>query len=180
MSEPLKALSFLVIEDNAHMRFLITALLRGFGAGRIDTCDDGTDALIWLTTNSPDIIITDLRMLPTDGLEFTRLLRRHDNRQTSLTPVIMLSGYSEKLHVEQARDAGVNEFLVKPMTAGALYDRIVSIINRPRMFVRTTSYVGPDRRRRANPDYHGELRRATDTLAEDDFGSFDIDESTSR
>lgn len=180
MSKPLKALHFLVIEDNAHMRFLITALLRGFGAGRIDTCDDGTEALEWLNINAPDIIITDLRMLPTDGLEFTRLLRRHTSRQTSLTPVIMLSGYSEKAYVEQARDAGVNEFLVKPMTAAGLYDRIVSIINRPRMFVRTTAYVGPDRRRRADPNYAGPLRRATDALEEDDFGSFDIDESTTR
>jgi DNA-binding response OmpR family regulator len=67
--------------------------------------------------------------------------------------------------VVEARDAGVNEFVAKPVTARTLLDRIVATIYRPRAFVRTKDYFGPDRRRRADPDYAGPLRRAAELEA---------------
>jgi hypothetical protein len=58
-----------------------------------------------------------------------------------------------------ARDAGVTEFLVKPLSAKALYERILSVVLHPRPFVRTKNYFGPDRRRNSNPGYAGPERR---------------------
>ena len=62
----------------------------------------------------------------------------------------------------EARDAGVTEFLVKPVSAKALVDRLRTVIERQRMFVRAESYTGPDRRRRTTAGYKGPLRRDTD------------------
>ena len=60
----------------------------------------------------------------------------------------MLSGHSEVSRVLQARDAGVNEFVVKPISVKSLFSRIDSLINKPRKFIRTGHFFGPDRRRR--------------------------------
>ena len=71
----------------------------------------------------------------------------------------MLTGHSEKKHVMAARDAGVTEFLAKPLSAKALYERILNIVMNPRPFVRTKTYFGPDRRRGAASNYAGPERR---------------------
>jgi hypothetical protein len=64
--------------------------------------------------------------------------------------------------VFEARDAGVTEFVAKPVTAKAVLERIHAVIYRPRPFVRTKDYFGPDRRRKDDPGYEGPWRRATD------------------
>ena len=63
----------------------------------------------------------------------------------------MLTGHSEKKRVTAARDAGVTEFLAKPISAKALYQRIVNVVANPRPFIKTKTYFGPDRRRNVNP-----------------------------
>jgi DNA-binding response OmpR family regulator len=74
----------------------------------------------------------------------------------------MVTGHTERSLVEAARDAGVNEFLAKPITAHNLISRITEILDRPRPFVRCEAYTGPDRRRRRKPDYNGPWRRRDD------------------
>ena len=64
--------------------------------------------------------------------------------------IIMLSGHSEMSRVIEARDSGVNEFVVKPISVKSLYSRIDSLIHRPRDFVKIGKYFGPDRRRTIN------------------------------
>jgi hypothetical protein len=58
-----------------------------------------------------------------------------------------------------ARDAGVTEFLAKPISAKGLYQRIVNVVANPRPFIKTKTYFGPDRRRNVNPNYVGTERR---------------------
>jgi DNA-binding response OmpR family regulator len=83
-------------------------------------------------------------------------------------PIIMITGHTEKYRVEEARDAGVTEFLAKPITAHNLFARIAEIVERPRAFVRCTDYFGPDRRRRPAEDYAGPWRR------DDDYQNVDV------
>ena len=64
--------------------------------------------------------------------------------------------------MQEARDVGVNEFLSKPVTARGVLERIAQVVDNPRAFVRTPAYFGPDRRRRADPNYTGPKRRASD------------------
>ena len=57
----------------------------------------------------------------------------------------------------------MTEFVVKPVNARTLLDRIMAVIYRPRPFVRTKTYFGPDRRRRAAPNFAGPYRRVDDS-----------------
>ena len=71
-------------------------------------------------------------------------------------PVIMLSSpFRTRCGVEAARDAGATEFCAKPVTAQEMMRKLAAIIDKPRAFVRSAAYQGPDRRRRRDPEYLG-------------------------
>ena len=140
-------LRFLVIDDNAHMRRILRTLLHGFGAREVYEAEDGASGLEAFTHYVPDIVITDWAMPIFDGLELTQMIRQPGANANPYVPIIMLTGHSEKKRVTAARDAGVTEFLAKPISAKGLYQRIVNVIANPRPFIKTKTYFGPDRRR---------------------------------
>ena len=94
-----------------------------------------------------------------NGLELTQMVRQPGANADPYVPIIMLTGHSEKNCVVAARDAGVTEFLAKPISAKGLYQRIVNVVANPRPFIKTKTYFGPDRRRNSNPNYVGTERR---------------------
>jgi DNA-binding response OmpR family regulator len=105
-------------------------------------------------------------MFPLDGVEFTRMVRNAPDSRNPYLPIIMMTGHSERYRVMDARDAGVTEFVAKPLTAKAVLERIHAVIYRPRPFVRTAEYFGPDRRRKDDPGFAGPWRRSTDPGAQ--------------
>jgi two-component system chemotaxis response regulator CheY len=152
-------LRFVVVDDNAHMRRILRTLLHGFGAREVVEAEDGAAGLEAYNNHVPDIVITDWAMPIFDGIELTQMIRQPGANANPFVPIIMLTGHSEKSRVVAARDAGVTEFLVKPLSSRALYERIVSIVVNPRPFVRTKTYFGPDRRRNTTAGYSGPERR---------------------
>ena len=162
MSTPLSSVRVLLVDDNQHMRSIVAAVLAGVGVDHVRECCDGAEALDALRQWPADMAIVDFHMSPIDGVEFTRLVRQAGDSPNPFLPIIMLTGHADRRRVEEARDAGVTEFVVKPVTARAVLDRINSVINRPRPFVRTADYFGPDRRRRQDPEFHGPWRRQGD------------------
>ena len=161
-SRVFETLKVLIIEDKEHMRALLRRLLNHIGVRVTHEAPDGTAALAMLPTLECDLILSDLSMAPMDGLEFARNVRGAKNPRAASIPIIMISGYTERAKIEAARDAGVNEFLAKPVTPQSLISRITEIMERPRAFVKTETYAGPDRRRRQSGNYVGPGRRADD------------------
>jgi two-component system, chemotaxis family, chemotaxis protein CheY len=152
-------LRFLVIEDNPHMRRILKALLTGFGSREIYEAADGMGGIEAFAKFTPDIVIIDWAMPMLDGLDFVQMIRQPDSNASPFTPIIMLTGHSERNRVMAARDAGVTEFMVKPISANSLYRRILSVVASPRRFIKTQTYFGPDRRRSSSPTYTGPERR---------------------
>ncbi len=155
-------LSFLVVDDNSHMRRLVRSLLHGFGSRQVYEAEDGAAGLEGVENYNPDILITDWAMPIFDGLELLQMIRNPDSCKNAYIPIIMLTGHAEKDRVIQARNYGVTEFLCKPISAKSLYDRIFSIVLNPRPFIKTPKYFGPDRRRLADANYQGKERRSED------------------
>ncbi len=174
----LERLNFLIVDDNKHMRALIQGILHALGVKNCLDAIDGADAFKELRHFPADIIICDWNMQPLDGLDFTRLVRTGKDSPNPFVPIIMLTGHTEMNRVVEARDAGVHEFMAKPISAKGLYTRIRAIIERPRPFVRAGLYFGPDRRRRDNPAYRGPERRKTEgqTADEGEGGDLSQDE----
>lgn len=158
----LKSLQILLIDDNQHMRTIAAAILQSAGIRNIIEVSDGSAALAALHQNPIDLAIVDFNMAPMDGVEFTRLVRNRPDSPNAYLPIIMMTGHSEKHRVMEARDAGVTEFVVKPITAKAVFDRIQAVIMRPRPFIKANAYFGPDRRRSTPSTYSGPKRRKDD------------------
>jgi CheY-like chemotaxis protein len=155
-----ESLKALIVEDNTHMRSLLRALLNSAGIKDISEAINGLAGLEALRERKIDLVLTDLAMAPMDGLELTRHVRNDEKSPNPFVPIIMITGHTERYRVEAARDAGVTEFLAKPVTAHNLFARITEILDRPRAFVRCDSYFGPDRRRQEIETYAGPRRRA--------------------
>jgi len=145
----LSNLSILLVDDNNYMRTILRALLRGFGVRQIIEASDAIQAFELFGTMEIDIILLDYMMQPLNGIEFTEMLRRADDSPNHKVPIIVVSAYSNRSIIEKARDAGVDEFIGKPVCATNLYLRIASVIENPREFATAPSgFFGPDRRRR--------------------------------
>jgi len=155
-------LKALIVEDNVHMRTLLKSLLTALGIKHAYEANNGADAFVIMRDKSPDLVLTDLSMKPVDGIAFTREVRTAHDSPNPYVPIIMITGHTERRKVEAARDAGVTEFLAKPITAQGLILRIAEIVERPRAFVRCDGYFGPDRRRRRDESFTGPWRRHDD------------------
>lgn len=155
----------LVVDDNQHMRTLVSTILQAFGIKAVYECADAEQAWQLLSDHQCDIVFLDWVMDGMSGLEFTQKVRTDPNSPNPFVPIVMLTGHTSIERVRAARDAGVNEFLAKPVSAKAILTRLVAVIEHPRPFVRTKVYFGPDRRRRRDGGYHGPERR--DAPAED-------------
>lgn len=158
----LKSLNVLLVDDNQNMRAIAAAVLHSADIRKVHEAAEGATAFSLLRQHPIDLAIVDFNMFPLDGVEFTRLVRTGADSPNIYLPIIMMTGHSERTRVYEARDAGVNEFIVKPITAKAVLDRINAVIMRPRAFIQSADYVGPCRRRRDQPDYAGPFRRSSE------------------
>jgi CheY-like chemotaxis protein len=149
------------------MRTIVSAVLKSIGVKHIRDASNGAEALAVLREWQVDVAMVDFRMQPIDGVEFTRLVRNAKDSVNPFLPIIMLTGYADRSRVIEARDAGVTELIVKPVTAQAVIARLNSVIFHPRPFVRTENYFGPERRRTASPEYKGPERRGAGKPAEE-------------
>ena len=157
----LSRISVLVVEDSPFIRSLLVNSIRILGVQSVRSVDDGAEAIefIKLVEENPmkagmmsvDIIICDWEMSLVNGLMFLCWVRRHKDSRDRFRPFIMLTGYSEPKRVHEAREMGITEFMSKPFSVNAIADKLQSVIFKPRQFVHTNSYFGPDRRRQEIP-----------------------------
>lgn len=163
MAYQMHKISVLIVEDNLPMLEIAKSLLLAFGVGHVITAQNGEIGYKRYCEFNPDIVIADWMMKPVDGISLTRIIRNDPRSPNPYVPIILMTGFSEKRRVFQARDAGVTEFLVKPFNARDLYKRLVQVIERPRQYVKAEDFFGPDRRR-SHSSYDGPRRRENDLL----------------
>lgn len=156
----LGGLCILIIDDSRYARSFMKSALYSFGARNILEAGDGPTGVEILADNKIDLILVDHDMEPMDGIAFTRFLRSGEVPHARDLPVIMISGMAEMEKVVEARNAGVSEFLAKPVSAESLYRRIRNALVNPRPFVETDTYVGPCRRTVERKPPEGERRTA--------------------
>ena len=151
----------LIIEDDKTIREGLCHLLEK-NDFKVSEANSVEQAIENLDIDALDVIITDLEMEDGNGFGVIDAIRGDDESPDPMLPIIVLSANTMKHTILQARDAGMTEFLAKPVTADTLYRRIVTIIEGARSFVRTGNYFGPDRRRKSDTVYMGPKRRRDD------------------
>jgi two-component system, chemotaxis family, chemotaxis protein CheY len=146
----LTKLRVVVIDDNAFSRHVLHFALGALGIHQISATDNATDGLMTARSIMPDLVLVDWMMPSVDGMQFLTGVRGDKMSQIRAVPIIMVTAYSEIWRVHEARDAGANEFVVKPFSARTLFGKIRTLVDTPRPYIDIPDgYFGPDRRRRA-------------------------------
>ncbi len=144
----LDRMTVLIVDDNAPLRGILRTILHAMGAARIYEASDVPSAMDILQHEHLDLLICDWKMKPVDGIELVRWVRNPAKSPCATLPILMLTCYADAERVKRARDAGVTEFMVKPFSPESIYQHISSMFRKPRRFVDSKSFFGPDRRRK--------------------------------
>jgi len=139
----IQRLALLVVDDNPFMRNLVRSLLLNIGVKTIYEAGDGITALEMIRSVKPDVVVLDLEMPLLTGAELVRIVRSPGAFPTPDLPIIVLTGHGERRRIVELAKLGINEFLCKPVSAKALYDRLLSILLKPRESVKLGNYYGP-------------------------------------
>lgn len=122
-----KNMNVLVVDDYQTMRRIIENLLKQLGFPNIDQASDGADALNTLRTSGKTygLIISDWNMEPMTGLQLLKEVRADSKLNT--VPFIMVTAESKTENVVAAKQAGVNNYIVKPFNAETLKTKMTAV-----------------------------------------------------
>ena len=120
-----KNMSILIVDDYNTMLRIIRNLLKQLGFNNVDEATDGTAALKKVQTSNYGLVISDWNMEPMSGYEFLKQLRASDAYKS--LPFIMITAESKTENVVAAKQAGVNNYIVKPFNAGTLKQKIETV-----------------------------------------------------
>jgi two-component system chemotaxis response regulator CheY len=116
----------LVVDDYSTMRRIIRNLLTQIGYSEIDEAADGNEALAKLRAVHYGLVISDWNMEPMTGYDLLKQVRADDKLKG--TPFIMVTAESKTENVVAAKQAGVDNYIVKPFNAATLQQKINSVI----------------------------------------------------
>ena len=116
----------LVVDDYKAMVRIIQNLLKQLGFTNLDEAASGEQALAKLKDNKFALVISDWNMDPVDGYELLQSVRADDDLKA--TPFIMCTAERQSEKVVAARNAGVDNYIVKPFTAATLKQKMTAVI----------------------------------------------------
>jgi two-component system chemotaxis response regulator CheY len=115
----------LVVDDSRVVRKVARRILEDLGFD-VAEAGDGAEALAWVRTAVPDVILLDWNMPVMNGLEFVRELRAL--QASAQVPVLMVTTNAESADIAGAKEAGVNDYVVKPFTPDTLQEKINALL----------------------------------------------------
>ncbi|MBR9973869.1 response regulator [Magnetospirillum sulfuroxidans] len=147
----------LVFDPYLSNRRLLRDILSDLGCDGVLDCGRTRDAITNIESEQPNILFLDWSD-QVDAVDFLRHLRANGNPHRFL-PVVVMTAYSGLTHIAAARDAGANEFMLRPWSQHVVASRLRSIVEHPRLFIQGGGFFGPDRRRRRLDFQETERRR---------------------
>lgn len=158
--DQLRVLNTLVIVDNLPMFAIFQTVLEGLGIRNVVHQRTTQGVVETLLSQPIDLVIVD-DLSPLDGVKFLTALRKGTGKLPNAVPVMFVTAVAERERIVAARDAGANEIMLKPFTAAQLRARLETTVKKPRTFVESNAYTGPDRRRRRDDGAAVERRTRT-------------------
>lgn len=122
-----KNMNILIVDDYNTMLRIIKNLLKQLGFSNIDEATDGTAALELVKAKQYGLIISDWNMEPMTGYELLKQIRGSEASYKD-TPFIMVTAESKTENVIAAKQAGVNNYIVKPFNAETLKGKMEAVL----------------------------------------------------
>jgi signal transduction histidine kinase/DNA-binding response OmpR family regulator len=126
IGRPLRAL---IVDDNPTNRLVAAKMIKDFDI-QTDTACDGAEAVTAANRFNYDLILMDVRMPEMDGLQATRVIRARGERRSPL-PIIAFTANAFPEDIEACREAGMNDFVVKPARKKAMVEAILRVLPEP-------------------------------------------------
>jgi two-component system chemotaxis response regulator CheY len=146
----------LVIDPTGHSKTLLRRILANLGVLGVEAVSGTDDALLALRQDLYTVVFCDELAGPLDPFAFLKALRRDLETRDVTVPVVLISAGAEFSKVAAARDAGMNDVIVKPVSIDTIERKLTSLVLEPKAFVTARGFVGPDRRRSGDRRQFGE------------------------
>ena len=122
-----KNMNVLIVDDYNTMLRIIKNLLKQLGFNNVDEATDGAMAFDMVKQKTYGLIISDWNMEPMTGYDFLKSVRAGDAAYKD-TPFIMVTAESKTENVVMAKQAGVNNYIVKPFNAETLKSKMAAVL----------------------------------------------------
>ena len=120
-------MKILVTDDYKTMRRIVINLLSQLGFKNIDEAVDGESAMKKINENAYGLVVSDWNMEPMDGYALLQQVRAMGDEKKKLVPFIMVTAESKPENIIKAKQAGVNNYIVKPFTADTLKKKMTAV-----------------------------------------------------
>lgn len=121
-----KSMNVLVVDDYKTMIRIVRGLLEQLGFRNIDDATDGVTALQKIQQNDYGLILSDWNMAPMTGYDLLKAVRA--DPRTRKTPFVMVTAEAKTENVVAARQAGVNNYIIKPFTLAVLKQKLTTVL----------------------------------------------------
>ena len=159
----------MIYDEDVFMGKLLENVLESFGVMRITMVHDMEEAKALITKMEFSAVFMDWHGHDKPSLEFLSYVRLHGDISNPRIPVIIVTAHTAMQRVLFARDKGASEVLAKPIAPSHVFDKLYSAIYSERAFIDLDEYVGPDRRRNKEENYHGYDRRKDVSLGQSEI-----------
>jgi two-component system chemotaxis response regulator CheY len=119
-------MNVLIVDDYKTMLRIVKNLLNQIGFTNVDEAEDGSAALAKIRQKEYGLIISDWNMVPMTGLQLLQEVRA--DAKFKHIPFIMVTAESKTENVVAAKQAGVNNYIVKPFNAAVLKGKISTVL----------------------------------------------------
>jgi PleD family two-component response regulator len=133
--DALRKAEILYVDGDSHRRDALRRLLLSLGAARVQVAESGKDAIKVVLGTPCNLVIVEYGITPADGIQLLREIRKATNYPRALVPVLMVSDPIGSDIIAAAFEAGANHFLIRPLHAPKLYERIAWALGDSRPFV---------------------------------------------
>jgi len=121
-----KSMNVLVVDDYKSTVRIVRGMLNQLGFVNIDDAPDGAAAMALLKEKDYGLVLSDWNMQPVTGLELLKQVRAEE--RTKKTPFVMVTAEAKVENVIAARQAGVNNYVIKPFTLAVLKQKLTSVV----------------------------------------------------
>lgn len=121
-----KSMGVLVVDDYRTMVRIVRGLMAQLGFTNVDDATDGPTALALIRANDYGLILSDWNMAPMTGLELLKAVRA--DPRTRAIPFVMVTAEAKTENVVAARQAGVNNYIIKPFNLAVLRQKLTAVL----------------------------------------------------
>ena len=155
----LKNLHVLIVGGKPHAVTVLRTAFGIIGINKVSAEFDSAEAIQLLRDETVDAVFCDAGAEPFCGMPFPLAARRTEGVLNPMLPIFLVCSSPVRRQVEGARDDGITDVLVRPVSAATIIRKLRSATLAPRPFILAGEFFGPDRRGRGRRPFGGEDRR---------------------